>query len=61
MRRLDSYKQLQLYQTQSRWLMLAVGLFIAVLRLCRAAPADEHSFYQAVCGTVPKCSQWQFT
>lgn len=47
-------------QTQSRWLMLVVGLFIAVLKLCWATPPDEHSFCQAVCGTFPRCSQWHF-
>ena len=48
------------FQTQSRWFKLAVGLFITVLRLCWATPPDDHSFCQAVCGNVPKCSQWQF-
>ena len=47
------------YQTQSRWLKLAVGLSIA-LRLCWATPPDEHSFCQAVCGNFLRCSQWQF-
>ena len=47
-------------QTQSRWFKLAVGLFIAALRLCEAALADEHSLCRAVCDTVPRCSKWQF-